>query len=90
MNCIVILCDTLRRDHCGPYQRERPLHQVVSQVVSRRQPPRVVPTPDTDRLAALGSGAVVQGFRPGDRVSASVQVMTPEVAASLICSAPGG
>ena len=86
MNCIVILCDTLRRDHCGPYHRGRPLQQVVS----RRQPPRVVPTPDTDRLAALGSGAVVQGFRPGDRVSASVQVMTPGVAASLICSAPGG
>ena len=29
MNVIVILCDTLRRDHCGPYHQGRPLESVL-------------------------------------------------------------
>ena len=51
MNAIVILCDTLRRDHCGPYHRGRPLDQVGG----RDQPNWVVPTPNLDRLAAIGT-----------------------------------
>lgn len=51
MNCIVILCDTLRRDHCGPYHRGRPLDQCWS----GEQPDWVVPTPNMDRLAARGT-----------------------------------
>jgi arylsulfatase A-like enzyme len=50
LNSIVILCDTLRRDHCGPYHLGRPLNQVVS----AQQPAWVVPTPNMDRLAARG------------------------------------
>lgn len=41
MNAIVILCDTLRRDHCGPYHQGRPL----SQCWSRQAPDWVVLTP---------------------------------------------
>ncbi|WP_335343103.1 sulfatase [Halomontanus rarus] len=51
MNCIVILCDTLRRDHCGPYHQGRPL----SAVQSDDQPDWVVPTPNMDRLAERGT-----------------------------------
>ena len=51
VNCIVVLCDTLRRDHCGPYHRGRPL----SEVRSPDQPDWVVPTPNMDRLAARGT-----------------------------------
>jgi len=51
MNCIVVLLDTLRRDHCGPYHRGRPLSEVQSQA----QPDWVVPTPNVDRLAERGT-----------------------------------
>ncbi len=51
MNCIVILCDTLRRDHCGPYTGGRPLNQCWS----AQQPDWVVPTPNMDRLATRGT-----------------------------------
>lgn len=51
MNCIVALCDTLRRDHCGPYHQGRPL----SEVQSTEPPDRVVPTPNMDRLAERGT-----------------------------------
>lgn len=51
MNCIVIVCDTLRVDHCGPYHLGRPLNRVMSS----EQPDWVVPTPNMDRLAARGT-----------------------------------
>ncbi|MFC6725548.1 hypothetical protein ACFQE1_14460, partial [Halobium palmae] len=51
MNVITILCDTLRRDHCGPYHRGRPL----SEVQSSQQPDWIVPTPNMDRLAKRGT-----------------------------------
>ncbi len=51
VNCIVILCDTLRRDHCGPYNRGRPL----SSVGSDEQPDWVVETPNVDRIADRGT-----------------------------------
>ena len=51
MNVIHILCDTLRRDHCGPYHQGRPLNEVDSP----EQPDWVVPTPNLDRLAARGT-----------------------------------
>jgi arylsulfatase A-like enzyme len=51
MNAIVILCDTLRRDHCGPYHHGRPLNQVGGP----DQPDWVVPTPNLDRLARMGT-----------------------------------
>jgi arylsulfatase A-like enzyme len=50
MNCIVIVCDTLRRDHCGPYHGGLPL----SGVTHAQQPDWVVPTPNMDRLAERG------------------------------------
>jgi len=50
MNVILILCDTLRLDHCGPYHRGRPLNRVLSP----EAPDWVVPTPNMDRLAARG------------------------------------
>jgi arylsulfatase A-like enzyme len=51
MNVITILCDTLRRDHCGPYHRGQP----VSALGDVNQPDWVVPTPNIDRLAARGT-----------------------------------
>ena len=51
MNVIHILCDTLRRGHCGPYHQGRTLNQVDSP----EQPDWVVPTPNLDRLAARGT-----------------------------------
>ena len=51
MNAIVILCDTLRRDHCGPYHLGRP----VSQCGYPEQPDWVIPTPNLDRLARRGT-----------------------------------
>ncbi|MGC9467118.1 MAG: sulfatase [Anaerolineae bacterium] len=51
MNVIVILCDTLRRDHCGPYHHGRPLNECWS----REAPDWVVPTPNIDRLAERGT-----------------------------------
>ena len=51
MNVIVILCDTLRRDHCGPYSHGRPLNECWSD----EAPPWRVPTPNIDRLAARGT-----------------------------------
>ncbi len=50
MNVIVILCDTLRRDHCGPYTGGRPLNECWS----REAPPWRVPTPAMDRLGERG------------------------------------
>lgn len=50
MNVILIFCDTLRRDHCGPYHHGRPLSELGD-----RQPDWVVPTPNLDRLAARGT-----------------------------------
>ncbi|MFC3767056.1 sulfatase [Paenibacillus sp. GCM10012303] len=51
MNCIVIVCDTLRVDHCGPYHQGRPLNRVMSP----EQPEWIVPTPNMDRLARRGT-----------------------------------
>jgi arylsulfatase A-like enzyme len=51
MNVILILCDTLRRDHCGPYHHGRPLNECWSE----EAPGWVVPTPNIDRLAARGT-----------------------------------
>lgn len=51
MNAIVILCDTLRRDHCAPYHHG----QSLDQVGGRDQPNWVVPTPNLDRLARIGT-----------------------------------
>ena len=51
MNVIHILCDTLRRDHCGPYHQGRPLNACWS----AEQPDWVVPTPNMDRLAQRGT-----------------------------------
>lgn len=51
MNVITVLCDTLRRDHCGPYHRGKPL----SELTGDGQPDWVVPTPNMDRLAARGT-----------------------------------
>jgi len=51
VNCIVVLCDTLRRDHCGPYHGGAPL----SEAYSGDQPDWVVPTPNVDRLAERGT-----------------------------------
>ncbi len=46
MNVIVILCDTLRRDHCSPYTGGKPLNQCWS----REAPGWSVPTPNMERL----------------------------------------
>jgi arylsulfatase A-like enzyme len=51
MNVITILCDTLRRDHCGPYNHGQPLNQCWS----REAPDWIVPTLNMDRLAARGT-----------------------------------
>lgn len=51
MNCIVILCDTLRRDHCGPYHGGDP----ISTVQSDEQPDWTVETANIDRLASRGT-----------------------------------
>ncbi len=51
MNVIVILCDTLRRDHCGAYSQGRPLNECWSD----EAPDWVVPTPNIDRIAARGT-----------------------------------
>ena len=51
MNAIVILCDTLRRDHVGAYTGGRPLNECWS----AEAPPWAVPTPNMDRLAARGT-----------------------------------
>ena len=50
MNVITILCDTLRRDHCGPYHQGRALNACWS----GEAPDWVVPTPNMDRLAERG------------------------------------
>jgi hypothetical protein len=51
VNAIVILCDTLRCYHCGPYHHGRPINEVGG----RHQPSWVVPTPNLDRLASMGT-----------------------------------
>jgi arylsulfatase A-like enzyme len=51
MNVIVILCDTLRRDHVGAYTGGVPLNEAWS----ADAPPWRVPTPNMDRLAARGT-----------------------------------
>lgn len=52
MNVITILCDTLRRDHCGAYNPDgKPLDQLWSD----QQPNWVVPTPNMKRLAERGT-----------------------------------
>lgn len=51
MNVITILCDTLRRDHCGLYHHGVPL----SELGDPTQPNWVVPTPNMDRLAERGT-----------------------------------
>lgn len=62
MNCIVVLCDTLRRDHCGPYNNGRPL----SELRSDTQPDWTVETPNMDRLADRGTtfGNAYNGSTP--------------------------
>ena len=52
MNVILIMCDTWRLDHCGPYNRGKPLNECWS----KEQPNWVVPTPNLDRLAVGGIG----------------------------------
>ena len=51
MNVIVILCDTLRRDHCSAYTDGKPLNQCWS----GEAPSWSVPTPNMQRLAARGT-----------------------------------
>ena len=51
MNVVVIVCDTLRLDHCGAYSQGRPLSDCWSQ----EQPAWAVPTPNMDRLAERGT-----------------------------------
>ena len=51
MNVILILCDTLRRDHVGAYTGGRPLNECRSD----EAPPWAVPTRNMDRLAARGT-----------------------------------
>lgn len=51
MNVILILCDTLRRDHCSPYTGGKPLNECWSE----QAPGWQVPTPNMDRLAARGT-----------------------------------
>ncbi len=51
MNVIVILCDTLRRDHCGAYTGGKPLNQCWSE----EAPEWSVPTPNMERLAQRGT-----------------------------------
>ncbi|MCE9614927.1 MAG: sulfatase [Lentisphaerae bacterium] len=52
MNTLVILCDTLRRDHCNPYTGgPRPLNQCWDAA----QPGWAVPTPNMSRLARRGT-----------------------------------
>ena len=51
MNVILVLCDTLRRDHCGPYNLRRPLYQCWS----REAPAWPVLTPNMERIAARGT-----------------------------------
>ena len=50
MNVILILCDTLRRDHVGAYSGGRPLNECWS----GEAPGWSVPTPNMDRLAGRG------------------------------------
>ena len=50
MNVILILCDTLRRDHVGAYAQGRSLNECWS----REAPAWRVPTPNLDRLATRG------------------------------------
>ena len=50
MNVILILCDTLRRDHVGAYNLGRPLNECFS----AEAPAWRVPTPNMDRLARRG------------------------------------
>lgn len=50
MNVIHILCDTLRIDHCGPYQRGRPLN-----ADNFDAPAWTVPTPNMTRLGERGT-----------------------------------
>jgi len=51
MNVILILCDTLRRDHVGAYTGGRPLNECWS----AEAPSWSVPTPNMDRLARRGT-----------------------------------
>ncbi len=51
MNVIVILCDTLRRDHVGAYSGGKPLNQCWS----AEAPDWSVPTPNMDRLIERGT-----------------------------------
>lgn len=50
MNVILILCDTLRRDHVSAYTGGKPLNQCWS----KEAPEWAVPTPNIDRLAERG------------------------------------
>lgn len=51
VNVITIVCDTFRRDHCGPYHQGR----TVSAMGDLHQPDWIVPTPNIDRLATRGT-----------------------------------
>jgi len=51
MNCLVILCDTLRRDHCSAYTGGKPLNECWS----AEAPVWSVPTPNMQRLADRGT-----------------------------------
>ncbi|MBL4700990.1 MAG: sulfatase [Phycisphaeraceae bacterium] len=51
MKTIVILCDTLRRDHCSPYTQGKPLNECWGDGA----PPWAVNTPNMQRLADRGT-----------------------------------
>ena len=51
MNVILIMCDTWRLDHCGPYNHGKPLNECWNP----EQPAWVVPTSSLDRLAERGT-----------------------------------
>ena len=53
MNTIVILCDTLRRDHCNPYTHGRPTP--LNECWDPLQPSWSVPTPNMQRLGDRGT-----------------------------------
>lgn len=51
MKTIVLLCDTLRRDHCSPYTDGKPLNQCWADGA----PDWALPTPNMQRLADRGT-----------------------------------
>ena len=64
MNVIVILCDTLRRDHCSPYTGGKPLNQCWSQEAPESITIHLANQPD--RVYWRGAVTPGDGFLPKD------------------------